>query len=85
MNHLRTEVNFNKNHIPIVEVYFKQGPDSEQSLLGSASKYWSKKLKTALGITNGGGFPYQLMSVSAGASQVLLPISAVPFRERHQA
>ena len=60
------------------EVYFKQDPDSWQSVFGSDSKFWSIKMKNALGITDVGGFPYQR---TAGASKVSLPISAVPFSD----
>ena len=43
-----------------VEIFFKEGPHSLQSVFGSDRKYWSQQMKTALGLAGVGGFPYQL-------------------------
>ena len=57
-----------------VEMFFKDGLGSLQSVFGSYRKYWSQQMKTVLGLVGVTGFPYQLSTVS-------LPISAADFTE----
>jgi len=57
-------------------VFFKESEGSLQSVFGSDRRYWSVEMKQALGLGDGGGFPYQL---SALGSKVSLPIPAEPF------
>jgi len=64
-----------KNNVT-TEAFFKESEDSFQSIFGSDRKYWSAEMKEALGLGDGGGFPYQLAPLG---SKVSLPISAVPF------
>ena len=42
------------------EVFFKEGPGSLQSVFGSDRKYWSERMKNALGLVSVSGFPSQL-------------------------
>ena len=42
------------------EVFFKESADTSSSVFGSDRKYWSQKMKTALGLLGVGGFPFQL-------------------------
>jgi len=42
------------------EFFFKKGPGSWQRVFGSDRKYWSQRMKTALGLEQVAGFPYQL-------------------------
>ena len=58
------------------EVFFKEGPGSLQSVFGSDRKYWSQQMKTALGLDEVGGFPYQLSPLK---TKTPLPIPAVDF------
>jgi len=64
-----------KNNVT-AEVFFKESEDLFQSVFGSDRRYWSAKMKEALGLGDGGGFPYQLAPLG---SKVSLPIPAVPF------
>lgn len=41
------------------EIFFKQGPGVLQSIFGSDRKYWSQRIKTALGLNHVAAFPYQ--------------------------
>ena len=61
-----------------VEIFFKEVPDSLQSVFGSDRKYWSQKMKTALGLAGVGGFPYQLSPLK---TKNALPIPSVDFAE----
>ena len=61
-----------------VEIFFKEGPDSLQSVFGSDRKYWSQKMKTALGLAGVGGFPCQLSPLK---TKNALPIPSVDFAE----
>ena len=42
------------------EVFFDEGEGSSVSVFESDRKYWSQKIKTALGLAGVQGFPYQL-------------------------
>ena len=41
-------------------MYFKEGPESLQSVFGSDRKCWSSWMKTVLGLIGVAGFPFQL-------------------------
>ena len=60
------------------EVFFNESEDSSVSVFGSDRKYWSQKMKTALGLAGVQGFPYQL---SPRRTKTALPIPAVDFTE----
>ena len=60
------------------ELFFKAGPGSLQSVLGSDRRYWSQQMKTAFGLAGVSGFPYQL---APRKSKKPLPIPAVDFAE----
>lgn len=57
------------------EVFFKEGAGSLQSVFGSDRKYWSERMKAALG---GEGFPFQLSPLR---TRIKLSIPAVDFTE----
>ena len=59
-----------------VEVFFKEGPGSLQSVFGSDRKYWSERMKNALGVS---GFPSQLSPTPLSIS---LSIPAADFTDR---
>ena len=67
-----------EKHNISAEMFFKEGPGSLQSVFGSDRKYWSRRMKTALGLTGIEGFPYQLSPLKTKKS---LPIPAVDFTE----
>ena len=48
-----------KNKIT-AEVFFKESAVASSSVFGSDRKYWSQKMKTALGLIGVEGFPFQL-------------------------
>ena len=60
------------------EVFFKESAEVSSSVFGSDKKYWSQKMKTALGLIAVGGFPFQLSPLK---SKKALPIPAVQFTE----
>ena len=49
------QVEFAKNHTVSAEIFFKDSPTSLQSVFGSDRKYWSQRMKTALGVAQAGG------------------------------
>ena len=53
------QTDFIKNHKAIAEVFLKSS-DGLTSVFGSDRRYWSQQMKTALGIADVNGFPYQL-------------------------
>ena len=53
------QTDFSKSHKATAEVFFK-GSDGLTSVFGSDRRYWSQQMKTALGIADVNGFPYQL-------------------------
>ena len=67
-----------ERHNISAEMFFKEGPGSLQSVFGSDRKYWSQRMKTALGLTGVEGFPYQLSPLK---TKTPLPIPAVDFTE----
>ena len=66
-----------KNKIS-AEVFFKENAISSSSVFGSDRKYWSQKMKTALGLIGLEGFPFQLSPLK---TKTALPIPAVEFTE----
>ena len=66
-----------KNKIS-AEVFFKESAVTSSSVFGSDRKYWSQKMKTALGLIGVGGFPFQLSPLK---TKTALPIPAVEFTE----
>ena len=60
------------------EVFFNEGPGSSQSVFGSDRKYWSQRIKTALGLIGVAGFPFQLSLLK---TKKTFPIPAVDFTE----
>ena len=60
------------------EVFFKESPQSSVSVFGTSRKYWSHKMKAALGLAGLEGFPYQLSPLK---TKTALPLPAVDFTE----
>ena len=71
------QTDFIKNHKAIAEVFLKSS-DGLTSVFGSDKRYWSQQMKTALGIADVNGFPYQLSPLKTKKS---LSIPAVDFTE----
>ena len=59
-------------------VFFNEGPGSSLSVSGSDRKYWSQRMKTAIGLIGVAGFPFQLSPLK---TKTALPIPAVDFTE----
>ena len=62
-------------------LFFKKGPGSLQSVFGSDRKYWSPRMKTALGLDHVAGFPHQFSPIK---NKTALPIPAVDFTKAAQ-
>ena len=60
------------------EVFFNESATNSVSVFGTDKKYWSQKMKTALGLVGVKGFPYQLSPLK---TKISLPIPAVDFTE----
>ena len=73
LSKFEAQVNFNEKHAT-AEICLKAGPDFWQSVSGSDRRYWSDKMKEALGI---GGFPVELIL----NSRQLLPVPAIQFEK----
>ena len=73
-----SQVSIEENNNFSAEVFFKASPDLLQSVFRSERQYWSKQMKTALGLTDVSGFPYQLSPLK---KKLQLPIPAVDFTE----
>jgi len=69
---------FAKDHTATAEVFFKGSSGVSTSVFGSDKRYWSKEMKTALGLDDVGGFPYQLTPLK---KENQLAIPAVPFTQ----
>ena len=69
---------YDDGHNISAEMFFKEGPGSLQSVFGSDRKYWSQRMKTALGLAGVDGFPYQLLQLKTKRP---LPIPVVNFTE----
>jgi len=72
------QANFLKNHTATTEVFFKGSSGVSESVLGSDRWYWSPQMKTALGVADVDGFPYQLSPLK---TKTTLPIPAVDFTQ----
>ena len=59
-------------------MFFKESAEVSSSVFGSDRKYWSQKMKTALGLMGVEGFPFQLSPLK---TETALPIPAVEFTE----
>jgi len=70
------QINIDEKRNVSAEMFFKAGKGSLQSVFGSDRRYWSQKMKAALGLTGAAGFPYQLSPMKTKKS---LSISAVDF------
>ena len=68
------QVEFAKNHTTSAEIFFKDSPTSLQSVFGSGRKYWSQRMRTALGVAQAGRFPYQLVAMKTKRALPILPI-----------
>ena len=69
---------FTKNHTATAEVFFKDPSGVSSSVFGSNKQYWGNEMKTALGIADVNGFPYQLSPLK---TKTMLPIPAVDFTQ----
>ena len=74
--HVQTSVDKKRNIS--AEVFFNEGPESSLSVFGSDKKYWSQRMKTALGLIGVEGFPFQLSPLKTKRA---MPIPAVDFTE----
>ena len=75
-NQFNVETRVDEKYRITAEVFFNESEGSSVSVFGSDRKYWSQKMKTALGLAGLGGFPYQL-----SLTKTALPIPAVDFTE----
>ena len=73
LSKFEAQTDFNEKHAS-ADIKFKAGPGFWQSVSGSDRRYWSDKMKEALGI---GGFPVELTL----NYYPLLPVPAVQFEE----
>jgi len=69
---------FSKNHTATGEVFLKANSGVLSSVFGSDKRYWGKEMKTALGLDDVNGFPYQLTPLK---TKTLLSIPAVDFTQ----
>jgi len=76
-----SQANFAKNHTASAEIFFKGSSGVSTSVFGSDRRYWSPQMKTALGLDDVNGFPYQLSPLK---TKKPLPIPAVDFTEAAQ-
>ena len=60
------------------EVFFNESAGSSVNVFGSDGKYWSQKMKNALGVIAENGFPFQLSLLKTKRA---MPIPAVDFTE----
>ena len=68
------QTDFNDKNHATAEIYFKASPGFWQDVAGSDKRYWSDKMKSALGI---GGFPVEFIL----NYNKLFPVPAVLFEE----
>ena len=73
LSKFEAQTDFNEKHAT-AEIYLKAGPGFWQSVSESDRKYWSDKMKSALGI---GGFPVELIL----NDHPLLPVPAIQFEQ----
>ena len=72
------QTSVDENYKISAEVFFKESEDFSSSVFGSDRKYWSQKMKAALGLAGMEGFPFQLSPLK---TKKALPIPAVEFTE----
>jgi len=72
------QINIDGKHKITAEMFFKAGKGSLQSVFGSDRRYWSQKMKSALGLASTAGFPYQWSPMN---TKKALPIPPVNFEE----
>ena len=77
-NKFNVETRVDEKYKISAEVFFNESEGSSVSVFGSDRKYWSQKMKTALGLMGEEGFPYQLSPLKR---KTALPIPAVDFKE----
>ena len=77
-NQFNVETSVGEKYKISAEVFFNESEGSSVSVFGSDRKYWSHKMKTALGLMGEEGFPYQLSPLK---TKTALPIPAVDFTE----
>jgi len=70
------QINIDEKCNITAEMLFKAGEGSLQSVFGSDRRYWSQKIKSALGLASTAGFPYQLSPMK---TKKVLPIPPVNF------
>ena len=76
-NQFNVETRVDEKYRITAEVFFNESEGSSVSVFGSDRKYWSQKMKKALGVSEE-GFPYQLSPLK---TKTALPILAVDFTE----
>ena len=72
------QTNVDEKYRISAEVFFNESTGSSVSVFGSDRKYWSQKMKNALGLIGAEGFPFQLSPLKTKRA---LPIPAVDFTE----
>ena len=77
-NQFNVETRVDEKYRISAKVFFNESEGSSVSVFGSDRKYWSQKMKTALGLAGLEGFPYQLSPLK---TKKALPIPAVDFTE----
>ena len=77
-NQFNVETSVDEKYKIRAEVFFNESEGPSVSVFGSDKKYWSQKMKTALGLMGVEGFPYQLSPLK---TKTALPIPAVDFTE----
>ena len=77
-NQFSAETRVDEKYRISAEVFFSESEGSSVSVFGSDRKYWSQKMKTALGLAGEQGFPYQLSPLK---TKIALPIPVVDFTE----
>ena len=80
MTRFQIQVEFDANRKALGRVLFSDGDGSWENPLIEDQKYWSQPLKEALGVTEDGGFPYQLTLLVQNKPQ---PILAVVFSDNN--
>ena len=77
-NQFQVQTSVDEKYRISAEVFFNGSEGSSVSVFGSDRKYWSQKMKTALGLAGLEGFPYQLSPLK---TKIALPLPAVDFTE----
>ena len=77
-NQFQVQTSVDEKYRISAEVFFNESEGSSVSVFGSDRKYWSQKMKAALGLAGLEGFPYQLSPLK---TKTALPLPAVDFTE----